>query len=109
MSPNIKDIKKPLAIRLKQNWGKFYKRATPEESAYFRRKGEGLATQGLSQAQIDRELARDARNFTNQLKKLDETPGARARHKVGQAFKGTGRTDEQRRREIHGSCKASIR
>jgi hypothetical protein len=85
--------------------GKVYKRATPEESAYFRRKGEGLATQGLSQAQIDRELARDARNFTNQLKKLDETPGARARHKVGQAFKGTGRTDEQRRREIQAAAK----
>lgn len=84
---------------------KVYKRATPEELAYFRRKGETLATQGLSQAQIDRELARESRNFTNQLKKLDETQGARARHKIGQFLKGTSRTSEQRRKEIQTAAK----
>ena len=100
-----KQYQEQLGNQAEEELLKAYKSAKPEEIASFRRKGEELATQGLSESQIKKQLAIDSRKYANEVKNLRNVQGARAHHKAGQFFSGTGRSDEERKKSIRTAAK----
>lgn len=88
-----------------EEFTKAYKSAKPEEVASFRRKGEELARQGLSDAQVRKQLAIEARKYANEVKNLRNVQGNRFYHKPGQIITGTSRSDEERKKSIRVAAK----
>ena len=100
-----KQYQEQLGNLAEEEFTKAYKSAKPEEVASFRRKGEELATQGLSEAQVKKQLAIEARKYANEVKNLRNIQGNRFYHKPGQIISGTSRSDEERRKSIRTAAK----
>lgn len=100
-----KQYQEQLGNLAEEEFGKAYKSAKPEEIASFRRKGEELATQGLSEAQVKKQLAIEARKYANEVKTLRNVQGNRFYHKPGQIITGTSRSDEERKKSIRTAAK----
>jgi len=71
--------------------------ASPEQVAYFKRKGEDFAGQSKSEADIERSLASEARIFKNMISKIKDTiPPGRSYNRAYQSIMGTSRDKEKR-------------
>lgn len=76
---------------------KVFPEATPEQVAYFKRKGEDFAGQNKSEADIQRALATEAKNFKNMISKVKNSiPPARSYNRAYQSAMGTSRENEKR-------------
>lgn len=83
-----------------EEFEKAFSSAKPEEIASFRRKGEEYAKMGLAPSQVQKQLAKDARVYANEVKRLRNVPGVRMHAKVHQFYTGTGEKDEARKQTI---------
>lgn len=68
----------------------------PEVQAYFAKQGEGIATSGKSEAEIDRFLAEKAKNFANSVSNIKSDISAPRLHKdLLRGFNGTYKSFEE--------------
>lgn len=73
-----------------------YEKATDEQKAVFRKKGENVAGQGKSQADIKRTLAKDAVKFKNDISNAEKGLAApRIQNLLQRKFMGTEKTTNQ--------------
>lgn len=75
---------------------KVFTGATPEMQAIFKKKGEQAAREGMSEGDIDRHLAVEAKNFKNMYSNIEKDMAApRLHNQIERAFNGTQKDFEQ--------------
>jgi hypothetical protein len=75
---------------------KVFPGATPEMQAIFKKKGEQAAKEGKSEADIDRHLAVEAKNFRNMYSNIQKDLEApRLQNQIERAFNGSEKDFEQ--------------
>jgi hypothetical protein len=84
---------------------KYYPGANEQQKDSFRKIGEQAALMGLSRGETKAYLTQESRRFSNELRNLEKVQGARARHKIGQAIKGTLKSTEERDRATRAAIK----
>jgi hypothetical protein len=82
-----------------------FPKANPVQLSNFAKRGEQYARAGLSEGEVKKQAALDARQYRDELGTLKDVQGARVRHKIGQAIKGTSRSDEARKQSIRLAAK----
>lgn len=76
-------------------------RATDEQKSILRRKGELLADQNLTEADLKKQAALEAKKFTNQIASVAKSlPPKRAFTRIKEGILGSGRTPEKVRESI---------
>jgi hypothetical protein len=86
-----------------------YPEATPEDLAIFKKKGEQAALSGDSEAEIDRKLANDAKNFKNAIVNVKKEMSApRALNKITRGFEGTYKDLEKASADLRSHLKPML-
>jgi hypothetical protein len=85
---------------------KVYPEATDEQRAIFKKLGEKAASEGQSQAEIDRYLAKEATKFKNTISNVQQSISApRVLNEIQRKFLGTGRSFEQAAKDMQVKIK----
>lgn len=85
---------------------KIYPESTPEMDAIFEKKGEQIAGQGKSEAEINRYLATEAKNFKNTIANVQKDLSApRSYNQFHRKFLGTAKDFDQASKDLRVKLK----
>lgn len=108
---NYRNLQSSYGDRGRQAITKVFPNATDEHQSIFARKAEQYMDQNMTDAEIDRNLAVDAKNFTNTLSRAEKVipPRDRLSTKIKDKFLGTGRDSEKARESVKQTVEPLLR